>query len=102
MVLNRIGRVKPKTIRKLLDLATDHADGEEVVNFSKRKPEEEEKEVEELEEKEEDKQKLHSNNLVATTDKRSSKSKTSPLRDHFEKMLEAPYPYHDAPVKHAI
>jgi hypothetical protein len=35
------GRVKPKTIRKLLDLATDHADGEEVVVFSKKKPEEE-------------------------------------------------------------
>jgi hypothetical protein len=44
-LVHRIGRVKLKTILKLLDLATDHADGEEVFAFSKRKPEEEQGEA---------------------------------------------------------
>jgi hypothetical protein len=44
-LVHRIGRVKLKTIRKLLDLATDHADGEESVAFSKRKPDEEQGEA---------------------------------------------------------
>jgi hypothetical protein len=44
-LVHRTGRVKLKTIRKLLALATDHADGEEAVAFSKSKPEEEQGEA---------------------------------------------------------
>jgi hypothetical protein len=40
--------------------------------------------------------------LVAAADKRPPKTKGGPLRDHFEKMLEAPCPYHETPVKHAV
>jgi hypothetical protein len=62
MVLNRIGRVKPKTIRKLLDLATDHAYGEEAVAFSKQKLEEElEEPVARPEKKRKKERKLRSN-----------------------------------------
>jgi hypothetical protein len=35
-------------------------------------------------------------------DKWPSKPKTDPPRNHLEKMLEAPYPCHEGPVKHAM
>jgi hypothetical protein len=40
-LVHQIQQVKPKTIRKLLDLATDHTNGEKSIAFSKRKPKEE-------------------------------------------------------------
>jgi hypothetical protein len=48
------------------------------------------------EKKKKEEQKLRNNNLVA------AKPKMGPLRDHFEKMLEAPCPYHEGLVKHAL
>jgi hypothetical protein len=46
--------------------------------------------------------KLRNGNLVAAADKRPPKPNGGPLRDHFEKRLEAPYPYHEGSVKHAL
>jgi hypothetical protein len=46
--------------------------------------------------------KLHNSNLVAVVDKQLSKQKVGPPRNYFEKMLEAPCPYHKIPVKHAM
>jgi hypothetical protein len=37
ILVHRIGQVKPKTIRKVLDLATDHADGEETAAWPEKK-----------------------------------------------------------------
>jgi hypothetical protein len=39
---------------------------------------------------------------VAATDKQPPKPKVDPPRDHFEKMLKAPCPYHESLVKHAL
>jgi hypothetical protein len=39
---------------------------------------------------------------VAAADKRLSKPKVGPPRDHFEKMLEAPCSYHETLIKHAM
>jgi hypothetical protein len=70
-----IGQVKPKPILKLLDLATNHIDGEEAITFSKRKPEEKLGEApttwseKEEEEEEEEERKLRIGNLVAAADK---------------------------------
>jgi hypothetical protein len=103
-LVHRIGRVKPKTNRKLLDLATDHANGEEAVAFRKRKPEEEQGEapVTRPEKKKKKERKLRNNNLVAVAGKRPSKPYAGPLRDYFKKMLEAPCLYHETPVKYAM
>jgi hypothetical protein len=61
-----MGRVKPKTIRKVLDLAIDRAGVEEAVVFSKRKPQEEQGEAPVTRpEKKKTERKLHRNNLVA-------------------------------------
>jgi hypothetical protein len=96
-LIHRIGRVKPKTIRKLLDLDNDHTDGEEVVAFRKRKPEEEQSEAltTRSDKKKRKECKLHNSNLVVPADKQSSKPKVGPPRDHLEKTLEVPCPYHE-------
>jgi hypothetical protein len=62
-----MGRVKPKTIRKVLDLAIDRAGVEEAVVFSKRKPQEEQGEapVTRPEKKKKKERKLRRNNMVA-------------------------------------
>jgi hypothetical protein len=76
---------------------------EEVVTFSKRKPEEEQGEAPPTRpEKKEKERKLRSNNLVMVTDKRPPKTNAGPPRDHSEKMLEAPCPYDEGPAKHAM
>jgi hypothetical protein len=72
-LVHRIGRVKPKIIQKLLDLATNHTNGEEVIAIRKRKPEEELGMVPATrpEKKKNKEQKLRNNNLVETVDKRT-------------------------------
>jgi hypothetical protein len=61
-----MGRVKPKTIRKVLDLAIDRAGVEEAVVFSKRKPQEEQGEAPVTRpEKKKKERKLRRNNMVA-------------------------------------
>jgi hypothetical protein len=55
-----------------------------------------------LEKKKKKERKLRNNNLVVAVDKRPSKPKVGPPRDHFEKMLEAPCPYHETLIKHAM
>jgi hypothetical protein len=59
-----------ETIKKLLDLATDHTDGEETIAFSKRKPEEEQGEASATrpEKKKKKERKLHIGNLVVAAD----------------------------------
>jgi hypothetical protein len=103
-LVHNIGRINPKTIQKLLNLATDHSVREEAITFSKRKPEEGQGEASatQPEKRKKKERKLRSNNLVAAADKRSPKPKDGPSRDHFKKMLEAACPYHEGLVKHAM
>jgi hypothetical protein len=103
-LVHRIGRVKPKTTRKLLDLATDDANGEEVVVFSKRKREEDPGKVltTRPDNKKEKERKPRDDNLVAAADRRPAKPWGGPPKDHFEKLLEAPCPNHEEPIKHAL
>jgi hypothetical protein len=46
-------------------------------------------------------------NFVAAVERKAScpkgnSSKTAPTRDHFEKVLDAPCPHHEVPVKHTL
>jgi hypothetical protein len=72
---------------ELLDLATDHADREEVVTYNKRKPEEELGEAPTTrpgkKKKKEEERKLHNGNLVVALATTSAENKTfeAPLRE---------------------
>jgi hypothetical protein len=46
-------------------------------------------------------------NLVVVVEHKASRPKGNPFKaglpkDHFEKLLDAPYPHHEVPVKHAL
>jgi hypothetical protein len=40
--------------------------------------------------------------LETAVDRRLVKPRSGPPKDHFEKLLEAPYRNHEGPVKHAL
>jgi hypothetical protein len=49
----------------------------------------------------------HDDNLVAVVERKASRptgnpAKASLPKDHFEKLLDAPCPHHEVPVKHAL
>jgi hypothetical protein len=46
-------------------------------------------------------------NLVAAVERKATRTKSNPTKagppkDHFEKLLDAPCPHHEVPVKHAL
>jgi hypothetical protein len=46
-------------------------------------------------------------NFVAAVERKAScpkgnQGKPAPTRDHFEKLLDAPCPHHEAPIKHTL
>jgi hypothetical protein len=46
-------------------------------------------------------------NFVVTVERKASRpkgnaAKPAPSRDHFEKLLDAPRPHHEVPVKHTL
>jgi outer membrane biosynthesis protein TonB len=175
-LIHRLGRRTPRTTWELLDIASNHADGEEAVavtlntpqgkgkevvdhdegtssRFKKKKKKEkkkkekkkkqekkkkkekkkkekkkkqekkkkkEKKKKEEMkkkkEEEEEEKKKKkkkkndkrrRDDNLVVAVERKASRPKGNPsklglLKDHFEKLLDAPCPHHEVPVKHVL
>jgi hypothetical protein len=102
----------PRTIGELLDIASNHADGEEAVAATLNTPQGKGKQVMDHGEwtssrfkkkKKNDKRRCDDNFVVAVERKTSrtkgNPTKPAPSKDHFERLLDAPCPHHDVPVK---
>ena len=106
MLVHELGCRQPKSAKALLDLATNHATGEEAVasilNNSQGKGKEKEAEVGDdasssRPRKKKSKQR-HGFDLVAVTDNKKGSGKAArPQKDHFEKLLKAPCTNHEGP-----
>jgi hypothetical protein len=114
-LIHRLGRRMPCTTRELLDIASNHADGKEVVATTLNTPQGTGKQVMNLGEgtssrfgkKKKNDKRRRDDNFVVTVERKASRpkgnaAKPAPSRDHFEKLLDAPRPHHEVPVKHTL
>jgi hypothetical protein len=96
-LIHQLGRCMPRTTRELLNITSNHVDGEEVVTATLNTPQGKGKQVAD-----------HGNNNLITTIEhketrpKSSRAKAGPPKDHFEKLLDASCPDHEVPMKHAL
>jgi hypothetical protein len=102
-------------MRELLDIASNHADGEEAVATMLNTPQGKGKQVVDHAEgtssrfkkkKKNDKRRC-GDNFVEAVERKTSRpkgnpGKHAPTRDHFEKLLDTPCPHHEVPVKHTL
>jgi hypothetical protein len=102
---------------ELLDIASNHADGEEAVAATLNTPQGKGKQVVEHGEgtfshfkkkkkKKKDKRR-RDDHFVAAVERKASRPKSNqgkpaPTRDHFERLLDAPCPHHEVPIKHIL
>jgi hypothetical protein len=114
-LIHRLGRRMPRMTRELLDIASNHADGEEAVAAMLNTPQGKGKQVVDHVEgtsscfkKKKKKDKCRrDDNFVAVVERKTSHpkgnpGKPTPTRDHFEKLLDAPCLHHEVPVKHTL
>jgi hypothetical protein len=110
-LIHRLGRCMPRTTRELLDITSNHVDGEEVVTATLNTPQGKGKQVADHGEGnsshfKKDKRRCDNNLIRAVEHKatrpKSSWAKAGPPKDHFEKLLDASCPNHEVPVKHAL
>jgi hypothetical protein len=114
-LIHRLRRRMPRTTRELVDIASNHADGEEVVAVMLNTPQGKGKQVVDHAEgtslcfkKKKKNDKLHrDDNFVAAVERKTSRpkgntGKPAPTRDHSEKLLDALCPHHNVPVKHTL
>jgi hypothetical protein len=114
-LIHRLGRRMPRTTRELLDIASNHTDGEEEVATMLNTPQGKGKQVVDHGEgtssrfkKKKKNDKRHcDDNFVAAVERKASRpkgnpGKPAPTKDHFEKLLDAPCPHHEVPVKHTL
>jgi hypothetical protein len=115
-LIHRLGRHMPRTTRELLDIASNHADGEEVVaatlNISQGKGKQVVDHGEgtssrfKKKKKKNDKRRRDENFVVAVERKMSRPKgnpiKPAPSKDHFERLLDASCPHHEVHVKHTL
>jgi hypothetical protein len=112
-LIHELGVRKPRTVKELLDLATDHAEGEDAVSAVLRSNPDHSKTKGDGEgaggssswskkkKKNQNKRgRTGDDNLVAVTDKK--KGKAPATKDHFDKMLEGLCPLHEGSVKHKM
>jgi hypothetical protein len=105
----------PRTTRELLDIAGNHVDGEEAVAATLNTPQGKGKQVLDHGEgtssrfkkkKKNDKCRRDDNFVVAveckTSRPKGNPTKPAPSKDHFERLLDAPCPHHEVPVKHSL
>jgi hypothetical protein len=105
----------PCTTRELLDIASSHADSEEVVTATLNTPQGKGKQVVDHGEgtssrfkrkKKNDKRRRDDNFITAVKRKTSrpkgNPTKPAPSKDHFERLLDAPCPHNEVPVKHSL
>jgi hypothetical protein len=103
--------------RELLDIASNHVDGEEAVAAMLNTPQGKGKQVVDHSEgtssrfkkkkkKQNDKRRRDDNFVVAVERKTSrpkgKPTKPAPSKDHFKRLLDAPCPHHEVPVKHSL
>jgi hypothetical protein len=111
-LIHRLGRRMPHTTRELLDIASNHADDEEGIAATLNTPQGKGKQVVDHDEgtssrfKKNNKRRRDNNLVVAVECKasrlRGNPTKPAPSKDHFEKLLDAPCPLHEVPVKHSL
>jgi hypothetical protein len=105
----------PHTTRELLDITSNHADGEEAVAATLNTPQGKGKQVVDhgeetfscFKKKKKNDKRRRDDNFVATVERKAScpkgnQGKPAPTRDHFEKLLDALCPHHEVPVKHTL
>jgi hypothetical protein len=109
----------PCTTRELLDIASNHAGGEEAVDVTLNTPQGKRKQVvdhgegtssrfkkKKKKKKKNDKRPRDDNFVVAVERKaprpKGNPGKPAPTWDHFEKLLDAPCPHHEVPIKHTL
>jgi hypothetical protein len=102
----------PRTTRELLDITSNHADGKEAVAVTLNTPQGKEKQVVDHGEgtssrkkKKKNNKRHRDDNFVAVVECKASRPKGNQgklalTRDHFEKLLDAPCPHHEVPIKH--
>jgi hypothetical protein len=114
-LIHRLGRHMPRTTRELLDIASNHADGEEAVAATLNTPQGKGKQVVDHGEgtslrfkmKKNNDKRRRDDNFVAAVECNASRpkgnqGKPAPTKDHFEKLLDASCPHHEVPVKHTL
>jgi hypothetical protein len=106
----------PRTTRELLDITSNHTDGEEAVAAILNTPQGKGKQVvvhgegtpSRFNNKKKNDKRRRDDNLVAAVERKASRPKGNPIKptsskDHFEKLLDAPCPHHEVlPVKHSL
>jgi hypothetical protein len=114
-LIHRLRRRMPRTTRELLDITSNHADGEEAVAATLNSPQGKGKQVVDHGEgtsscfkkkKKNDKRRRDDNVLVVVERKASrpkgNPGKPAPTRDHFEKLLDAPCPHPKVPANEEL
>jgi hypothetical protein len=105
----------PRTTPELLNIASNHADGEEAIAVTLNTPQGKGKQVVDHSEgtssrfkkKKKNDKCRHEDNFVAVVERKTScpkgnLTKPAPTKDHFERLLDTPRPHHEVPVKHTL
>jgi hypothetical protein len=105
----------PHTTWELLDIASNHATGEEAVAAMLNTPQGKGKQVVDhgegmsthFKKKKKNDKRRRDDNLVAAVERKASHTKGNPAKpglhkDHFEKLLDVSCPHHEVHVKHAL
>jgi hypothetical protein len=114
-LIHRLWRHMPRTTCELLDITSNHTDGEEAVIATLNTPKGKGKQVVDHDEgtssrfknkKKNDKRRCDDNFVVAVERKTSrpkgNLTKPAPPKDNFERLLDASCPHHEVPVKHTL
>jgi hypothetical protein len=114
-LIHRLRRRMPRTTRELLDIASNHAGGEETFVATLNTPQGKGKQVMDhvegtssrFKRKKKNDKRHRDDNFVAAVERKASRpkgnpTKPAPSRDHFERLLEAPCPHHEIPIKHTL
>ena len=108
-LIHKLGCLKPRTTRDLLDVTTNHASGEEAVGavFSgdrdkvkaKRADQDEAPSTQRGKKNKKDRHRSNNTTMVAAAD-RMGKQPQQGLPDHFNKLMDSPCTNHAYPIKH--
>jgi hypothetical protein len=115
-LIHRLGRRMPHTTRELLDIASNHADDEETVAATLNTPQGNGKQVVDHGErtssrfkkkKKKNDKRYRDDNFVVAVERKTLHPKGNPTKpaltkDHFERLLNAPCPHHEVPVKNTL
>ena len=106
-LVHKLGRRGPRTTKELLDIATNHASGEEAVGVvfdrtdgKARRDEAADEGTSDRPAKRKNKKQRRNNLLMSAADRKGGRKPAEGTPNHFKKMLEGPCPNHAFPVKH--